>query len=397
MPPSISKSVQIYKKLIDDQKLRENEKIVKDDDNEYDSDSDNEDKEIEKAALIDSNKKRIFRKVMKVACEESLDLTELILNPPKQFFMLKDDISYIILLLNNFHRNYATIEQTILMEEAKKKIKILIMSTRELIHITYHHFSFSFLKERIKRISDVVPAIRELINSDSDSNSGSESNLSLKASSSSVADSDMLIAKAKVNTAFLSTEDFPYQKPSENRLLNSVIYEISLTALDALKLHEGTAKTEATEADFEDELMTWIMDEWPSYKEKEIFQKRLKNIESLSMFFKHVQKGGYGRRLKIIINFVKSLKTILTTENLYLWKPAFKYAVFCSSQKQIFSTFLYIHHFIIMQIRLDEIWDTEIQNLVSMFTAGMWSILDNNVQLNVKYANFDVAKQIFDS
>uniref|UniRef100_UPI00261DFA65 hypothetical protein n=1 Tax=uncultured Brachyspira sp. TaxID=221953 RepID=UPI00261DFA65 len=78
----------------------------------------------------------------------------------------------------------------------------------------------------------------------------------------------------------------------------------------------------------------------------EIFIKRLKNIESLAIFLKHVQKGGYGSRLKIITNFVSGLRTILTTDNIHLWKPAFKYAVFFSSQKQVFSTFLYIYHFI---------------------------------------------------
>lgn len=408
MPPSLSASVQNYKELIEEQKAKEKNASNDNDnnnnnDNNNDSDSesecDSDTLEAEKAALIDSNKKRIFRQVINYANEESLDLTELILNPPKKFSMLKGDISYVLLLLNSFHNNFITTEQTILTEEAKKLIRTLIMSTRELIHVTYHHFSFSFLKERIKSISDVVPAIRELINSDSesDSNSGSNSNLTLKMSSSSVADSDLLLAKAKVNTAFLSTDELPFQKPSENRLLNSVIFEISLTALDALKLHEGTVKIEAAEADFEDELMMWIMEEWPSYKENEIFQRRNENIKNISQFLKHVQKGGYGRRLKIIINFVKSLKRILTSDNLHLWKPAFKYAVFCSSQKQIFSTFLYIYHYIIMRMKLDEILDSEIQNLISMFTVGMWSILDNNLQLNIKYADFNIAKQIFES
>ena len=50
-----------------------------------------------------------------------------------------------------------------------------------------------------------------------------------------------------------------------------------------------------------------------------------------------------------------------------------------------------------MRMKLDEILDSEIQNLISMFTVGMWSILDNNLQLNIKYADFNIAKQIFES
>lgn len=379
-PPSFESSVRIYKDLIEEQKCKENINNDDDEEEEY-SEGEKKAKDFEKNLGITSEKKRIFRKVNKFAIEENISLSELILNPPPQFSILKNDVSYIFLLLNKFHENFTTTEQAILMEEAKQKIKNLIISTQNMTHITYHHFSFSFLKERIHGISDIVPAIQELINSNSNTNS--------------VANSNLLLTKSKVNPAFLSNNDLNNPTLSENRLPASVMFEISLTALDTLTLREGTKKIEMMEADFEDELMMWIEDEWPSFRENEIFIKRLKNIESLAIFLKHVQKGGYGSRLKIITNFVSGLRTILTTDNIHLWKPAFKYAVFFSSQKQVFSTFLYIYHFFIMQLRLDTIWDVEIQNLISMFTAGMWSILDKNIDLNLKYADFAKIKPIF--
>lgn len=325
---------------------------------------------------VPQQKLRTWRKILAYTNSECLNLTDFLLNPPSNFSFIRNDPTYYFILLNYYHNTFRSIEETILMKEALEKLENLKDSNRQRTYLCFHHFSFSFLKERIKTIENVLPAICSL------------AQISLNKTA---------ITKNSGNNKFLLSSAF---KAPENDFLSnlprSVLFEISMSALDTLPVIEHTVDIEMAEADFENELMEWIDSIWPTIEQANpILTKRHSSILDISKFLSHVAEGGYGRRFKIILNFVKELKLILTDNFLHLWKPTFHYAIFCSSQKQIFSTFLYLYHFVLEGLKLDEWWDIDVQNCTSMFTAGMLSIVERNPSINTKYCQPKYLSKLF--
>ncbi|OHS98910.1 hypothetical protein TRFO_34744 [Tritrichomonas foetus] len=297
---------------------------------------------------VNDDDNRKWRQFLKHVTDENMPITHIIkilFNPPIEYsFIIGKNEIYIKFLLDYFHTNFLSFERAVLMQETLQKLVNMNSYIQASTNRIFHHFSFSFLQKNITNLYDIEPA------------------------------------------TFLITKDIevPFV----------VHFEITMSALDTIKVLRNKLISKA-EDEFEYELTGFMENEWKNYKNEPLFLYRVRHIMNASSILAHIKDCSYGKRLRIILKFVNQLKTILSIENMPLWKVLFQYAVFMSSQREVFSTFLYLHHFVFMSLKLDRLWDNETQNEWSLFNAGIWAIIQNNIKMNLFYSSKENAEHIF--
>ena len=321
----------------------------------------------------DNDGQRHFRQLVKYVYDERLNLTEVILNPPKELaFINKTSNSKALFreyLLDLFHSNFVTIERTFLMQESLTKLYNLYTYVRSSTNLTFHHFSYAFLKNNIRLIQDIIPAIKMITK-----------NFKIKLGN---------------NNSFKNVlGNIVFQAEEENLVPFPVWFELLISALDTFNIVINDLTIEL-ENDFESELINYMVNQWPKYNSSDFFIKRIQHIMKCSNLIAHISNCGYGKRLKIMLEFVKELKTIITNDNIQYWAPIFKYAIFASSQKSIFSTFMFLYYNISMGLGLDRQWSQTLQSDWSLFSAGIFSIIQSNKALHQKYSNLKILEDLF--
>lgn len=293
---------------------------------------------------------RIYRRVKKLSENESGDVIDFIEKSNNKSIKRQSIIDFIYKSVNNeCVRNFKKLELDIHNSEVRNRHKMYGESCREYMTYLFHRFSFDFLQ---KSISDAKG-----------------SNLF-----------------SKVDSAISSVSSGVSYVPG------SAIFALSCTALDTIAIsYKGMIEVDSA---FQNLLDKWVENNWEKFPGKEFIKPKIIYLMSAALKLSHIGEIGFGKRLKLIIDFEKSLRSILGFYYDKYWVGTFAFSIFVAKEPNILATFLLFHHFVIEENFAGR-WGKEIIDNWQMFSAGMWYLLKNDRELFLKCSDKERSAKIF--
>lgn len=286
---------------------------------------------------------RIWRKIESYANQVHEPLDEFVFKNDKIFHSdeLKDYRYKKV--LQHYEQNFSLLEETIILVQHLSTLKNMKFMLQRMNQIYYHHFAFSFLRQRLADKLTVTESLKCIFH-------------------------DVVVAP-------------------------SIIFEMSCIGLDAASFHVNKRMRKACEK-FSNLLNQYMEKQWPIEKIKAPYLNRMKYILDTSTMLSQMPRLGMGKRLKIIITVVKRMKEILGVHWNNHWHSLFHFVLFASSCPSILSTFLIYHHLVFPK-SLVENWGKNVHEAWTMFSTGMWYILKVDPDFCSFCSDYEQCKSVF--
>ena len=252
-------------------------------------------------------------------------------------------------ILSEYHDNYCELEKSVLLAEHNSKLQDLKNSIDFYMQILFHKYSSSFLKRTISRergsfMTKLSKAISKVV--------------------------------------------------CEEEVSNKTKYEIACAALDSVEI-QVTSLFQAEGKKFITILNSWMENVWPKLENHGILEERMVHILNSAAAISHIGDLKFGKRLIVLIEFMRSLTQILGTELDTYWLNLLHVSLMASDTADILSTFLFLHHYVFADQSLVKEWGRFTISMWNLFAAGMWDILKGDQELFLKCQDESKMKLFF--
>jgi len=301
----------------------------------------------------------VFQRVYNQIVRENHDIDLLLYfqdNEDNGVFKDSDFREFFLTNINNlFCESLKNLEHSILLSQQLKQMKGIKSSIFSYMQVLFHRFSFNFMKQ--------------IINGSPKTNTFD-------------------LIKYAINSVI-----------GECKIPNKVMFELSCTVLDSLKINFNDSLQKLSNK-FQNLLDNWAEENWANSKNNTYISERIIYLLNTSSILSNLGELGQGKRLILIIRFMKRLRMILGEDWNKTWSEAFPLVLFAAKEPHILPTFLFYYHFIFGDEKLVGQWGTEIHDLWEIFSACMWKVMKINTGFflvcsdpnHMKNVVFDIVK-----
>ena len=249
-------------------------------------------------------------------------------------------------ILSVFGENFMTIQDTILLAEHLSHFQRLSLSIVSHNVSLYHGFFYDFFRKEMSRTLSLKKTIRAV------------------------------------------TGDIELPK--------TIGFEISCIVLDCAAFPVSKQMKKAQNR-FVKLVDKWMENEWPKYQQSCKFANRIKYVLETVTVFNQIEYLGLGKVLKIMIQFVFQLKTILGGhwDGTSDWSVLFNYSLFAAQCPQILTAFLTFHHFVFSNTSIVANWSEKVCEAWTWFATGMWYLMKPDAQFCSFCSDFGQCKTLF--
>ena len=250
-------------------------------------------------------------------------------------------------ILDDYNKNYCQLETNVLLVEHESRLQDLKNSIDCYSHMLLHKYTASFLKKSIARERGTIMQ-------------------KISKSISKVIGDETVSCKIQ--------------------------FEIVCAALDQINI---TVSSFPEGKKFLSLLNKWTENVWPTTKNHDLINSRMVHILNTASTVSHIGELKFGKRLIILIEFVRSLSQILGDSIDNNWIPLMHLALMTADTEDVLTTFLFFYHYVFAETKLVQQWGRVTLSLWNMLTVGMWDILKGDQELFIKCSDETKMKAIF--
>lgn len=299
----------------------------------------------------DDNYSRLYRAVQMEAKRNSMDVYALI-NDPKYNLSLINDKSFrkycLKSILNEYLNNYETLETSFLLAEHESRQRDLKSAIDDNMQTLFIRFAGSYIRRKVlknrHRIDDSLSTAMQKI----------------------------------VGTDQISSHNY---------------FAIGCTALDSINVSintkfEGPRKFLALSND-------WLEKIWPTHPCQEYIRDKMVRIMNLASRLAHLGELKYGKRLVLILDFVKSLISLCDKQPKKYLLPMIHISMMNANASDILISFLFLHHNMFSTSVLTSRWGRKVVDTWNMFALAVWDIMKDDTGLLTKCNSAEFIHSIY--
>ena len=252
-------------------------------------------------------------------------------------------------ILAEYHDNYCELENSVYLAEHNSKLQDLRNSIDFYMQILFHKYSATFLRRTITR--ERGSFVHKL---------------------------STAISKVVLNEV----------------VSNKTRYEIAIASLDSIDI-QVTSQFLPEGKKYLTILNSWMETVWPTIENHQPIDERMVHILNAAALISHIGELKFGKRLIVLLDFMRSLTQILGDYWDSHWLSLLHIALMASNSTDVLATFLFLNHFVFSDQKLVQDFGRFPTTMWNLFAAGMLDILKSDQDLFLKCSDETKMKNYF--